>query len=64
MKICLVKAELFLEKGQTDEQELIVSFTVQVHGANRLSQSRSVCNARVYRVVDELVSISQVSSCS
>ena len=61
MKICTVKAELFLENGQTDK-ELIISFTEPVHGAYRLSQSRSVCDARIYRVVDALPSISQVAS--
>jgi len=57
-----VKAELFLDNGQTDK-ELIISFTEAVHGACLLSQSRSVCDARVCRVVDALPSISQVASC-
>jgi len=56
-----VKAELFLDNEQTDK-ELIISFTEPVHGACRLSQSRSVCDARVCRVVDALPSISQVAS--
>jgi len=60
-----VKAELFPDNGQTDRQtdkELIVSFTEPVHGVYRLSQSRSVCNARMRRVIDELPSILQAAS--
>jgi hypothetical protein len=48
MKIYPVEAELFPDYGQTD-MKLIVSFTELVQCANRLSQSRSVCDMRVYR---------------
>jgi len=62
MKIRPVNAELFLENGQTDK-ELIISLNEPVHGAYRLSQLRSVCDARAYRFFDALSSISQVASC-
>jgi hypothetical protein len=55
MKISPVEAELFPDYGQTDIT-LIVSFIELVHCAYYLSQSRSVCDVRVYRVADALPS--------